>query len=234
MTLVINNWAENFEKADNRRLKIFSWVAVPTKMDGKKFRRLAKVKNGLEIFGAFILLLELAGKMPSKGALRDADGDLSFEDMELMTGFPAKQFENAVSVLISPEIGWLSDNTRAAPGRHSTYSTEQNSTKQNRTDMMSEQHKTEITEIINFLNSTCKTNYRHQTKKNKDLIKARLKEGFSVKDFKDVIEKKSKAWINDPKFCMYLRPQTLFGTKFESYLNEHGPKTIEELMQEQE
>jgi hypothetical protein len=135
MTIIIKDWAEHFEKADNRRLKVFSWVAVPTKMDGKKFRRLSKIKNGMEVFGAFILLLELAGKMPEKGVLRDSDGDLQYSDMELMTGFPAKQFENAILILLSEEIGWLSDDTRATLGQHSgdTQPTVQYSTVQDKT-----------------------------------------------------------------------------------------------------
>jgi hypothetical protein len=119
MTLIIKNWAENFEKSDNRRLKVFSWVAVPTKMDGKKFRRLSKYKDGLEIFGIFILLLELAGKMPEKGVLKDVDGDLDYDDMELMTGFPSNKFKKAISVLCSDEIGWLTDDTGATLGQHS-------------------------------------------------------------------------------------------------------------------
>ena len=51
-------------------------------------------------------------------------------------------------------------------------------------------------------------------------INARLKEGHTLEDFKAVIDKKTKQWLNDEKMSSYLRPMTLFGTKFESYLNE--------------
>lgn len=75
-------------------------------------------------------------------------------------------------------------------------------------------------EIVDYLNRICNTAYRASTKKTKTLIKARWNEGFRVDDFKKVIDNKSSQWLNDPKFSEYLRPETLFGTKFESYLNQ--------------
>ena len=56
-------------------------------------------------------------------------------------------------------------------------------------------------------------------------IKARLNEGFKLEDFKIVIDNKCSEWLNDKKMNQYLRPDTLFGTKFESYLNQK-PKEI--------
>lgn len=77
-----------------------------------------------------------------------------------------------------------------------------------------------IVEIVNYLNDVAGKNFRHTTRKTQTLIKARLKEGFTVDDFKRVIDNKTKEWKHDPKMSKYLRPETLFGTKFESYLNE--------------
>ena len=83
----------------------------------------------------------------------------------------------------------------------------------------------DILEIVNYLNQVCNKNYKPTSKKTKDLIKARFNEKFTVDDFKTVIDKKSqdKYFIEND----YLRPETLFGTKFESYLNQHI-KTIED------
>lgn len=75
-------------------------------------------------------------------------------------------------------------------------------------------------EICEYLNLRTNSNYKHTTKKTKDLIKARFNEGFTLEDFKVVIDKKTMDWINDKDFKKYLRPETLFGTKFESYLNQ--------------
>ena len=75
-------------------------------------------------------------------------------------------------------------------------------------------------EIVTYLNENTGSNYRPNTSKTKELINARIKEGFTVEDFKTVIDKKAAMWKNDPKMSAYLRPETLFGTKFEGYLNE--------------
>lgn len=80
--------------------------------------------------------------------------------------------------------------------------------------------RTPYKEIIDYLNQKAGTNYRYKTAKNQNLIRARMKEGFTVDDFKKVIDIKVNNWKSDPKMNQYLRPVTLFGTKFESYLNE--------------
>lgn len=75
-------------------------------------------------------------------------------------------------------------------------------------------------EIINYLNDVADKNYRSTTRKTKDLIKARWNEGFVVEDFKKVIDTKNSEWKNDDKMSKFIRPDTLFGTKFEGYLNQ--------------
>ena len=87
-------------------------------------------------------------------------------------------------------------------------------------DIIPEEEKIPYQEIVNFLNESAGTNYRASSRKTKDLIKARMNEGYTLEDFKIVIEKKTREWINDTKMRNYLRPETLFGTKFEGYLNQ--------------
>lgn len=77
----------------------------------------------------------------------------------------------------------------------------------------------ELTEIIDHLNLRTRKSYKTSSRKTSALIKARMNEGFTVDDFKRVIDNQTVKWLNDPKMCEYLRPETLFGTKFESYLN---------------
>ena len=74
--------------------------------------------------------------------------------------------------------------------------------------------------IVDYLNEKTDSHYKATTPKTKQLVQARLKEGFTVDDFKTVIDKKTATWLNDNKMNKYLRPLTLFGTKFEDYLNE--------------
>ena len=74
-------------------------------------------------------------------------------------------------------------------------------------------------EIINYLNDKTNNSYRHTTKKTQTLIHARTEEGFTIDDFKKVIDKKADEWMGS-EWEKYLRPETLFGTKFEGYLNQ--------------
>lgn len=74
-------------------------------------------------------------------------------------------------------------------------------------------------EIIDYLNLKIDAHYKCTTKKTKDSIKARFNEGFTLDDFKKVIDKMTMEWKDNNKMKVYLRPETLFGAKFESYLN---------------
>ena len=85
-----------------------------------------------------------------------------------------------------------------------------------------------IVEIINYLNNATGKNYRHTTKKTRSLINARIKEGFAVDDFKKVIDTKNTEWKHNQKMQKFLRPETLFGTKFESYLNQNNNSTVDD------
>jgi len=78
----------------------------------------------------------------------------------------------------------------------------------------------ELDQIINYLNETTGKSFRHSAKATMRLIEARLNEGYTIEDFKTVIEVKSEQWKGDAKMDGYLRPQTLFSNKFESYLQE--------------
>ncbi|HHI3604968.1 TPA: phage replisome organizer N-terminal domain-containing protein [Bacillus anthracis] len=75
-------------------------------------------------------------------------------------------------------------------------------------------------EIVDYLNMKAKTNYKYTSKKTQDLIRTRWKEGFRLNHFQQVIDIKVSQWIDNTEMSGYLRPITLFGTKFESYLNE--------------
>ena len=76
------------------------------------------------------------------------------------------------------------------------------------------------TEIVSYLNEKTGKNFSPKTKATTSHIKARLNEGRTIDDFKRVIDSKCAKWLTDPKMVDYLRPDTLFGTKFEAYLNE--------------
>lgn len=74
-------------------------------------------------------------------------------------------------------------------------------------------------DVIDYLNQQTGKNYKSTTKKNQTVIRARTDEGFSLDDFKRVIDNKVAEW-KGTNMEKYLRPETLFGTKFEGYLNQ--------------
>ncbi|WP_346897381.1 conserved phage C-terminal domain-containing protein [Clostridium sp. UBA7503] len=74
-------------------------------------------------------------------------------------------------------------------------------------------------EIIEYLNLKTGKNFRSSTKITIRLIKARFSEGFTIEDFKTVIDNMKYKWTGT-KFQQYLVPTTLFGNKFETYLNQ--------------
>ena len=82
----------------------------------------------------------------------------------------------------------------------------------------------EVYEIIDYLNLKTGKSYKHTTKKTQSLIKARLKEHFTVDDFKKVIDNMCAKWIGT-KWEEYLRPNTLFAGRFDDYLNQTPTKS---------
>ena len=75
-------------------------------------------------------------------------------------------------------------------------------------------------EIITYFNEVAGTHYLLRGREIKRFIKARWNEGFRLDDFKTVLDKKTAQWKNDSEMSKYLRFETLFSNKFESYLNE--------------
>lgn len=75
-------------------------------------------------------------------------------------------------------------------------------------------------EILDYLNKAAGTRFKATSEKTKRLIRARHNEGFTKGDFFQVIDIKTAEWLKDANMSKYLRPETLFGPKFESYLNQ--------------
>lgn len=80
-------------------------------------------------------------------------------------------------------------------------------------------------DVISILNNEAGTNYRSSSSVTKRLIKSRINDGFTVDDFRKVIMVKTAEWKHTD-MATYLRPQTLFGPKFEAYLNAPVSSTV--------
>lgn len=110
-----------------------------------------------------------------------------------------------------------SSDNRLTVGRDCSYS----NSNSNNTSISDNANYSEIViNIINYLNDRCNTHYKSTSKDTVKHIKARLNDGFTEDDFYTVIDKKADEWIGTEQE-KFLRPMTLFGTKFESYLNQN-------------
>jgi uncharacterized phage protein (TIGR02220 family) len=78
-------------------------------------------------------------------------------------------------------------------------------------------------EVLEYLNQRCGKQFR-RVHAHGNKIKARIKEGYTLEDFKKVIDSQHSQWGGKEDFEKYLRPETLFGTKFDSYLAQAKPK----------
>ena len=97
--------------------------------------------------------------------------------------------------------------------------TKKSSTKESNTKKSNTDNKEIYTRICSRLNEKAGTNYRPTSAATQRHINARLAEGFTVEDFIKVIDVKCAEWAGTD-MGKYLRPETLFGNKFENYLNQ--------------
>lgn len=87
------------------------------------------------------------------------------------------------------------------------------------------------TAVVNSLNLHAGTMFSPKSDATKRLIDARLHDGYDFADFDKVIETKCIEW-KGTEMEKFLRPQTLFGTKFESYLQQKPVKRKQQAFDE--
>lgn len=80
-------------------------------------------------------------------------------------------------------------------------------------------------EVISYLNLKAKKNFKVDTASHHKFIKARLKEGYALEDFKKVVDVMVAKW-KGTEYEQYLQPQTLFGNKMDNYLNQPMPRKV--------
>jgi hypothetical protein len=103
----VKNWNELYEKAQTRKCKEMKWVAVPNKLDGSGYAVIASHPRSCELFTAWILILEVASKMPTRGLLFKDGKSVGPRELARRTRFPEDIFGLAFNVLVEPEIDWL-------------------------------------------------------------------------------------------------------------------------------
>ena len=86
----------------------------------------------------------------------------------------------------------------------------------------------QISEIIDYFNQVAGKHYTGRSESHRKCITARLKEGYTVEEFKQVIDNMTREWMGDEKMERYLCPETIFNGKFETRLNNNETKAQKE------
>ena len=121
---------------------------------------------------------------------------------------------------------WLPDGCQMVAERLPQDRLGKDRLEEDRSDKKSGKAVSDMTKIvIDYLNQKAGTCYKASSNKTKELVSARMNEGFTEEDFFTVIDNKVAEWGKPPKqgekdMRVFIRPTTLFGTKFEAYLNQ--------------
>lgn len=146
------------------------------------------------------------------------------EEVRQGNNLPNRIYISAVDGVVNSTVSELENlqygtvkNTVSELEKLQTNKTENNKTdKSNNIDIVSE--------VILYLNQVAGTRFTAGSQATQKHINARLKEGYTLEDFKQVINTKTSEW-QGTEFAKFLRPVTLFGTKFENYINQQPPRS---------
>lgn len=119
----------------------------------------------------------------------------------------------------SPNFDNNSEKNPSEFGKKSENNSEKNPTYKNTNIQKDINNKNIYSDAVEYLNSKAGTKYKSTSKNTTRHIQARINEGYTLEDFKTVIDKKCSEWLNTD-MEKYLCPETLFGSKFEKYLNQ--------------
>jgi len=222
--------------------KKYFWLKLPRNFFDKHYVKMLMAKeNGVNLTLFYIRLL--TESIDHEGKLRYSES-IPYNNNSLaeITGFPLDLVNGAMEILSEMELAVTEDDgtiflpkslkmigsESGSAARVRRYRDRQKEQAENKPQPKPEKKekkekpsRPEFKEIIDYFNEKAGTKYKHTSKSTQTAINARLNDGFSVNDFKAVIDIKVKKWLNDPKMRDYLRPETLFAAShFESYLNE--------------
>lgn len=188
--------------------------------------------------GTMTMTDEQVGKYIRLLCLQHQKGILSENDMN----FICKSDDSIRDKFIKIENGFYNKRLRDEAEKRANYCQSRSKNKQGKTLINKEikhikkkqktydlhmEDENVIVNVIEYLNKTANKNFKTDSKNAIKFIKLRLGEKYTLEDFKKVIDNKCKDWLFEEKYNEYLRPETLFGNKFESYLNKKVRQDVE-------
>lgn len=108
-TYAIKDWDRVFSVSQQARVKgELSWLAFPIRLLGDHYRELMKTGAGREAYTVFVALCCVAANCPTRGKLEDSDGaPITLRALHHRTGIPESELAKGITLLASPEVGWL-------------------------------------------------------------------------------------------------------------------------------
>ena len=103
----IVDWNKHFENSRSRAYEHLHWIPIPNRHDGGGFSALACQPDASDLLAGWILIVQVASKMPVRGVLADKNGPLTAEDLSVRTRFKAKIFTRCFEFLTNPKVRWL-------------------------------------------------------------------------------------------------------------------------------
>jgi hypothetical protein len=104
----VKDWDDKYEVSQSRKCARMHWVAIPNSHNTNGYAAVVEHPRAVELFAAFILIVEVASTMPVRGLLVSKGGlPLTSKNLSFITKYPEKIFKLALEELIKPEIGWL-------------------------------------------------------------------------------------------------------------------------------
>lgn len=213
----------------------WKWIKIDQNIfDDEKILLIMAMPNHDTIIAIWFQLLCLAGKSSNNGIFMLNDRIAYTEEM-LASIFHRDIEEVKMALGKFTELGMvaISDGIITIPNwgkyqdgdtsdkkkeRDRKYQKEKRETKVASDDKVVKTDDIPYSEIIDYLNEKANTHYRSKTESTRKHIRGRFADGYSLDDFKMVIDTMCDKWLGT-KMAMYLRPETLFSPKFESYIN---------------
>lgn len=163
-------------------------------------------------------------------AIRKAKKTLQNAGILIITkkGMPARHYFKINTVMLFQRTSGNENTTTSGNENITTSGNENTTTNYNNKNNNKNNNKVYI-EVVDYLNLKTGKKFRVDSKPTQKLINGRIAEGYTIDDFKKVIDNKVADWLNDDKFNQYLKPDTLFCPKhFESYLNQTRKKSYKD------
>ena len=165
-------------------------------------------------------LLETKASMEGKTTTQGYEVEWEYSENRGMTNNKGKLLAFKFIAVDIPVKKQIQEPTKANTIKDTFSTVKKEAPKKEKAKKQTQDNSAVIKEIIDYLNEKAGTKFRYNSKETVRHINARLKEGYTLEDFKHVIDVKVSQWKDDSKMSAFIRPQTLFGTKMENYVNE--------------